>query len=282
MSFRRFRPEIWSAQLLVALRKTLIYAGPSVVNRNYEGEIQAKGDKVRVTSISRPTVGDYVPGTPLVRETLTDAQRTLEITQAKYFDFEIDDVDKAQAAGPIMPQAMNEAAYALADVVDQYVASLYTQASAANALGTISVTTGTPTDAYDKVLVPLKVKLDEANVPTAGRYVVVPSWFHGRLLLDGRFIKADESGDTSALRNGQVGRAAGFDILMSNNVPIVTGDDYAVTAGTQAAISFAEQINQTEAFRPEAAFSDAVKGLTLYGAKVMRPEALATAIVSQT
>lgn len=282
MSFQRFRPEIWSAQFLVALRKTLIYAGPSVVNRNYEGEIKQKGDKVRVTSISRPTVGDYVPGTPLVRETLTDAQRSLEITQAKYFDFEIDDVDKAQAAGPIMPAAMNEAAYAMADVADQYVASLYTQANAANALGTIAVPAANPDYAYEKVLVPLKVALDQANVPTEGRYVVLPSWLHGRLLLDDRFIKVNESGTSEGLRNGMVGRAAGFDILMSNNCPLVTGDDYAVTAGTPVAISFAEQISQTEAFRPEAAFSDAVKGLTLYGAKVMRPEALATAVVSQT
>jgi hypothetical protein len=223
-----------------------------------------------------------VPGTPLVRETLTDAQRSLEITQAKYFDFEIDDVDKAQAAGPIMPAAMSEAAYAMADVADQYVASLYTQANAANALGTIAVPTSNPDYAYEKILVPLKVALDQSNVPTEGRYCVVPSWLHGRLLLDDRFIKVNESGTSEGLRNGAVGRAAGFDILMSNNCPLVTGDDYAVTAGTPAAISFAEQVNQTEAFRPENAFSDAVKGLTLYGAKVMRPECLATAIASQT
>lgn len=283
MAIIRFRPEIWSANLLVALRKALVFAGPGIVNRDYEGEIAEAGDTVRITSISDPTIGTYVPNqTTITPEELTDAQRTLIVDQAKYFAFKVDDVDARQARGNVIPEAISRAAYKLADVVDQYVAGLYTGVATANALGTISVTAGTPTDAYDKVLVPLKVKLDEANVPTADRYVVVPPWLHGRLLLDGRFIKLNESGDGQALRNGMVGRAAGFDILVSNNCINVTGDDYIVQAGTPMAISFAEQINKTEAYRPEGGFSDAIKGLALYGAKLVRPEAIATAAASQT
>lgn len=283
MSITRFRPEIWSAQLLVALRKALVYAGPSVVNRDYEGEIQQAGDTVRITSIGRPTVGTYVPNSTVITpEELTDAQRTLVIDQAKYFAFKVDDVDARQAKGNVIPQAMSEAAYALADVIDQYVASLYTQVAAANALGTIAVTAATPTDFYDLVLVPLKVRLDEANVPADGRWIVVPPWLEGRALRDNRFVRVNESGSDTALRNGQVARAAGFDIMLSNNAPLVTGDDYAVLAGRNSAISFAEQINKTVAYRPEASFADAVKGLTLYGAKVIRPESIASAVVSQT
>ncbi|MFF4417086.1 P22 phage major capsid protein family protein [Streptosporangium sp. NPDC001559] len=284
MAIIRFRPEIWSANLLVALRKALVFAGPGIVNRDYEGEIAEAGDTVRITSISDPTIGTYVPNqTTITPEELTDAQRTLVVDQAKYFAFKVDDVDARQARGNVIPEAISRAAYKLADVVDQYVAGLYTGVATANALGTISVAAGTPTDAYDKVLVPLKVKLDEANVPTADRYVVVPPWLHGRLLLDGRFIKLNESGDNGqALRNGMVGRAAGFDILVSNNCINVTGDDYIVQAGTPMAISFAEQINKTEAYRPEGGFSDAIKGLALYGAKLVRPEAIATAAASQT
>lgn len=283
MAITRFRPEIWSANLLVGLRKALVYAGPGVVNRDYEGEIREAGDTVRITSIGDPTIGTYsANSTVITPEELADAQRTLVVDQAKYWAFYVDDVDARQAKGNVIPEAMSRAAYKLADVVDQYVAGFYTGVAAANAVGTVAVPTATPTAFYDSILVPLKVKLDEANVPTEGRYCIVPPWLHGRALRDDRFVRADASGTTEALRNGFVGRAAGFDVLMSNNSINVTGDDYVVQAGVDMAISFAEQISKTEAYRPEAKFADAVKGLALYGAKLVRPEAMATAIASQT
>ncbi|MBP2331234.1 hypothetical protein JOF56_011619 [Kibdelosporangium banguiense] len=282
MAYDRMVPEIWSAALLRALRKALVFAQPGVINRNWEGEIKQRGDTVRINSVGRPTVRKYVKGTPLVREQLTDAQRVLQITEQDYYDFEVEDINQAQAQGDIVTESMNEAAYAMADNVDKFIASLYTQANAANNIGTVAVPVATPTDFYDKVLVPLSVKLDEANVPTEGRYCIAPPWLHGRGLLDPRFIKVNESGTEQGLRNGTVGRAAGFDIMKSNNCINSTGDDYVVQAGTSAAITFAEQINKTEPFRPHDSFSDAVKGLAVYGAKVIRPECLAVATVSQT
>jgi N4-gp56 family major capsid protein len=282
VSIKLFKPEIWSANLLVAARKELVYAGPSVVNHDYEGEIADFGDTVRITSISRPTIGTYVPNvTVITPEQITDAQRTLTIDQAKYFAFSVDDVDARQARANVIPQAMSEAAYGVADTIDQYVASFYTQIQSANALGSITVNSATtPTDAYDKVLVPLKIKLDRANVPKQGRYVIITPEMHGCLLRDGRFIKVNESGSAEALRNGMVGRAAGFDIALSNNAPNTTGSEYAITAGVQSAISVAFQIAKTEAYRPQSAFSDAIKGLNLYGAKVLRPDFLASALVT--
>ena len=288
MSITRFRPEIWSAQLLVALRKKLVYAGPGVVNRDYEGDIQQAGDTVRITSVSDPTIGTYSPNSTVITpEELTDAQRTLVVDQAKYFAFYVDDVDKRQAKGDVMPEAMRRAAYKLADVVDQYVAALYTGASAANVLNSgsaITLTTvGTTAvqDLWNKVIIPLQVKLDEANVPTEGRYMAIPSWAHGYLQLDDRFVKVNESGTSEGLRNGVVGRGAGFDFLKTNNAPNPSGSDFIFTAGTDMAISYAEQINKTEAYRPESKFADAVKGLMLYGAKLIRPEGLAYAKVTR-
>jgi hypothetical protein len=285
VSIQNFIPEVWAAQLLTSLKNALVYAGPTVVNRDYEGEIANQGDTVRIVSISRPTVQTYVKGVTTINpEQLTDAQRALVIDQAKYFAFEVDDIDMRQArdGGALMDEAAQEAAYALRDVADQYVESLSTGVDAENALGTISVPAATPTAAYDSILVPLKVALDVANVPTEGRYVVVPPWLHGRLLRDDRFVKVDASGTSEGLRNGQVGRAAGFDILVSNNAPKITGDDWRVLAGHPMAISYAEQINKVEAYRPEDSFSDALKGLHLYGAKLVRPSAIATAIASET
>lgn len=283
MSINNFKPQIWSARLLVAWRKSLVYGSPMVVNKDYEGEIAEAGDVVKITSISDPTISDYVPNSTVITpEELTDAQRNLVIDQSKYWAFKVDDVDKRQAKGNVMPEAMSRAAYRLRDVADQYIAGLYTGVAAGNNLGTISVVAATPTDAYDDVLVPLKVTLDEADAPTEGRYCVVPPWFTGRLLRDDRFISADKAGTTDALRNGFVGRAAGFNIMQSNNTPNPTGDDNVIQAGVNAAISFAEQINKTEAYRPESSFSDAVKGLALYGAKLIRPDGIAVATASQT
>lgn len=281
MAIIRFRPEIWSANLLVALRKNLVYAGPGVINRDYEGDIQNAGDTVRITSVSDPTISTYNANTTSISpEELTDAQRTLVVDQCKYFAFFVDDVDQRQALGNVIPEAMDRAAYKIADIVDQYVAGFYTGAQAANVIGStgspINVFT-TPTDAYDKVLVPLRTAMSRANVPTQGRYIVISPEFHAKLLLDNRFIKVNESGTETGLRNGMVGRAAGFDILESNNVPNPTGNVHAVQCGNSTALSFAEQINKTEAYRPPDKFADAVKGLVLYGAKLLRPDSIGVA-----
>lgn len=280
MSINHFKPQIWSKVLLAALQKALVYGGPGVVNRDYEGEISAAGDTVHISSIGDPSVGDYTPNSDINWEELDDAGQSLVIDQAKYVAFKVDDIDKRQAAGDFQGFVEKRMNYKLADAADQYIASLYTGVAAANNLGDITVAATTPTDAYDKVLVPLKVALDEANVPTPGRYVVVPPWLHGRLLLDSRFIKVNESGTSEGLRNGHVGTAAGFDILISNNTPVVTTNTNAVMAGTPDAISFADQIVQMEALRLQNTFADGVRALHVYGGKLVRPEGIATASVA--
>jgi N4-gp56 family major capsid protein len=284
VSILNFRPEIWSANLLVALRKNLVYR--SLTNSDYEGEITQAGDTVRITSVGRPTIGTYVPNQTVISpEQVQDSQRTLVVDQSKYFAFQVDDVDQRQARGNVIPQSVNEAAYGFADVIDQYIASLYTGAQTANVIASsgspVSIATATnPNDAYNKVLVPLRTALTKANVPMAGRLVVVSPDLVGALLEDSRFVKVNESGTEEGLRNGIVGRAAGFDILESNNVPVPTGGVQTIIAGNSTAITFAEQINQIEAYRPQSSFSDAVKGLVLYGAKLVRPDAIATAYVA--
>lgn len=283
MSLINFRPEIWSANLLVATRKKLVYG--DCINRDWEGEITAAGDTVRITSIGRPTINTYVPNvTNIVPEQVNDSQRTLIVDQSKYFAFAVDDVDARQAKGNVIPQSMDEAAYGFADIIDQFIANtMYTGIQTANQLGSISVAALTkPSDVYDKVLVPLKVQMDLANIPTEGRWVNLRPEAHGALLRDARFVKVNESGTSEGLRNGMVGRAAGFDIRLTNNAPNTSGSEYVTIAGTNAAYTFAEQINQVEAYRPQSSFSDAVKGLVLYGGKLVRPDFLASALVTVT
>ena len=281
MAVTKFLPEVWSATLLSILEKSLVYAGAPCVNRNYEGDIANYGDTVHIVSVADPTISTYTKDTDLTVQVLTDSEQLLTIDQAKAFAFEIDDIDMRQvrSGGALMTEAAQRAAFGLRDVTDQYVAGLMKAGvNASNALGAITVST-TATDAYDKVLVPLAQKLDEANVPTEGRFVVVPPAFYAKLRLDGRFIKANESG-RSALHNGDVGDAAGFQILTSNNAPAGATTGKMVIAGSNIATSFAEQISKVEAFRPEKRFADALKGLHLYGAKVVRDTALASADVT--
>lgn len=286
MSIRNFVPTIWSANVETALRKQLVYGGPVVANRNYEGEIRSAGDTVKITSVGRPTIQDYVPGSTAINpEPLNTGQRVFQVDQAKYFAFEVDDVDAAQAAGDFMPAATSEAGYGMSDMIDRYVAGLHTQIPGSGISVSLDLT---PTDwrteaakAYDDVLVALSVKLDEQDVPEEGRYAVVPPWFYGLLRRDGRFIEADKSANAGALRTGMVGDAAGLTILRSNNTPNPTGSDFVITAGTSAAITFASQITEIEAYRPESSFSDAVKGLQVYGAKVARPDCIVKATVTR-
>lgn len=274
-----FIPEIWSAEILSSLKKAQVFAQAGVVNRNYEGDIANVGDTVRIRSISRPTISSYTKGGTLTYESLTDAQRALLIDQAKSFSFVVDDIDTAQQPGGALEEATVEAAYGLRDLADQYVAGLYTGAQTANQIGTVSVTTAAL--AYTQ-LRKLAVKLDEANVPREGRWCIVPPWYHGLLLEEDKFVRVDASGTDSALRNGIVGRALGFDVMMSNNVVLVTGDDYAVMAGYSGAITFAEQIVEVESLRLQTTFGNAVRGLHVYGAKVVRPDGLATVVASIT
>lgn len=284
MTLNTFIPQIWSARLLENLNKALVYGQAGIVNRDYEGEISAEGNTVKIHSIGRVSVGTYTKNANMsAPETLTDAELTLLIDQSKYFNFQIDDVDAAQIKPKVMDAAMREAAYALADVTDQFIAALYTGISAGNWIGdddAPKADLGTAGQPY-KYLVDLGVLLDEDNIPSAGRWIVVPPWFHGLLLQDSKFVAGGGTQAESTVRNGMIGTAAGFTILKSNNVPNTAGDKYKIIAGHSMAWSYAEQINSVEAYRPELRFADAVKGLHLYGAKIVRPTALAMLVANR-
>lgn len=274
MSLTNFIPAVWSARLLQNLHTAHVFG--QVVNRDYEGEITGYGDQVKINNVGAVTVGDYTKNTNIGDpETLTDAQRILLIDQSKYFNFQVDDIDKAQQNPKVMDEAMREAAYALNNVSDKFLAGFYVDALAANLIGN-DTTPVVPTkaDAYD-YFVDLGTKLDEADVPADGRFAVIPPWYHGMLRKDDRFVGTGGNMAEALLRGGLIGEAAGFAIYLSNNVANTSGAKYKIMAGTRQAISFAEQIVSVEAYRPEKRFADAVKGLHVYGGKVVRPACLA-------
>ena len=279
MALTTFIPELWNARLLNALDKAHVFAG--LVNRDYEGDIKKQGDTVHINTIGEVTIGTYTKDTDFTSgpQALTATDSTLVINQAKYFNFAVDDIDTAQAAGDIMDKAMQRAAYGLADAADKYLADQLAAAittANGNQVGTTAVAL-TKENVYENI-VKMKTILDKANVPTTGRWLVIPPEMVALILQDDRFVKTGGTKAEDTLANGWVARAVGFDIYESNNCNSTTASStttYTITAGDEGACTYAEQITSTEAYRPEKRFADAVKGLHLYGAKVVDPKRLA-------
>lgn len=278
-----FIPTVWAARLLVALDKALVYGQPGVVNRDYEGEIREAGNTVKIASIGDVTIDDYTKDTDISDpESLTDAEQSLLIDQQKYFNFFVDSVNRAQQNVNVLDEAMRRSAWGLRDVADSFLAGIMSAAvPAGNTIGS----TGTPevptsATAYE-YLVDLGVLLDQSNVPTEGRFCVVPSWFHGMMLKDARFVSAGTAKTDAVLQNGEVGEAAGFRLLKSNNVPNTSGAKYKIIAGHSIATAYAEQILDLVTYKPEKRFGDAVKGLHVYGGKVVRATGLAMLIADK-
>jgi N4-gp56 family major capsid protein len=278
MAIANFIPELWTAKILVALRKKAV-AG-QLVNRDYEGEIKRAGNTVNITSINDVTIGTYTEHTDITFEDIDDATRALVIDQQRYFAFEIDDIERAQSVngGAVMNQALDNATYQLRDIADAFLLDAMNDAiqGTGNDLGTVAIHT-TAKNLYDS-FVDLAVTLDVDNVPEEGRWAVVSPSLHGRLLKLDTFITPGDQAAPAARLNGYIGSIAGLDIYKSNNLPAVT--DAAATgglaiAGHSMATTFAEQITSVEAVRLEKRFADGLKGLHVYGAKVVRPTALA-------
>jgi len=262
MTVRNFVPKVWSTRLLAHLDKNLVYG--DIVNKEYEGEIKDHGDSVKINQIGDVTIKDYA-GTVDDPEELTASQVNLDIDKAKYFNFQVKDIDTAQANVNILDGGTQRAGYGLGDKIDQDIAALVAQADIDGGSHELTVE-----NAYDTI-VDLGVKLDENNVNRTDRFIVLPPFVLGLLAKDPRFTK-----DYSVLANGVVEGAyvGGFEVRMSNNVPKAT-KYFNVMAGSKSAVAFAGQVSQIEGYRPEKAFSDAVKGLYVYGAKVIQPKALA-------
>lgn len=288
MSITNFIPTVWAADILKALDTLLVYAAPSIINTDYEGEISAAGDSVRITTLGDVTVKTYTKNSDMdPPEELTDAELTMIIDQSKYFNFQIDDIDRRQALPGLREEAARRAAYGLRKVMDGFIAAKYTEAGVTAGLGddTTPLTgfTATNTKMHD-TLVDIGTKLDDTDTPEDGRFAVLPPWAVGYLEKDPRYSSFGTSQNRITLENGMtmnanglVGRAAGFDIYKSNQVPNTASAKYKIIAGHPDAWSRAQQILETEAYRPERRFADALKGLHVYGAKVIRPAQLAVA-----
>lgn len=303
MSLNNFIPELWSDTILAALRKNLVYG--ALFNSDYQGQINQMGDTVRINAIGDITISNYTKDTDInPPQSLTDAQTMLTISQAQYYNFEVDDVDAAQAHPEVMTEAMSWAAYKLALTMDSYFAGFYTDAITSNLIGSsgspvtpvvaTQTNVGGGTTVYDYLVV-LNQYLTQQGVPKTGRWCVIPAWVTTYLTQDIRFTSFNTADARLTITTGKLdasagmasdaylGKIQGMDVYESLNAPHlsgtvgIAGSTDVVLAGHSMALSKAEGLNKTEAYRPPYRFADAVKGLALYGAKTVRPSAIAAA-----
>lgn len=267
MAITNFIPTVWSENLYQALDKK--YVAVANCNREFEGDIAAKGSVVKICGVGDITVGDYTKNVDMNDpQMLSDTVRELTIDQAKYFNFQIDDVDRAQSTPKLMDAAMAVAASSLADAADKYIYALCT-ANASEEYETVNINS-----ILDTIL-RARQKLSENNVTDFSNVVLEISPAVATVLLRSK-LELDTN-NSEAISSGYIGSFAGCQIFVSNNIP-TTRDGFSFYSHcilrTKRAVAFAEQLSEVEAYRPEKRFADAVKGLHLYGAEIVYPSEL--------
>lgn len=266
MAITNFIPTVWSETLAKELDKQ--YIAVKNCNRQFEGSIKGIGDRVKINSIGSVNIFDYKKNTDMsTPQTLDDSTVTLTIDRAKAFNFQIDDIDKTQANASLLRAAMGEAADAIADEADAYIYGLYTEIAAANTITKTSMTWENVVD----LLIEAREKLLSNNVNSNTDTVLEVSPAVAAMILKAKILQSSANED--AISNGYIGSFVGFDIYVSNNIKNDQGS-YKCFARTKRAIAYADQVNLVEAYRPEKRFADAVKGLHLYGAKIVYPKEL--------
>ena len=331
-----FSPVIYSKKVQKAFRKASVV--DAVTNTDYSGEIAQFGDSVKIIKEPDITITNYERGTALSTQDLTDADFTMIVDQANYFQFAIDDIEEAHSHVSFQDLASDRAGYKLRDSFDAevlgYLSGWKTPSSWArrSASGDVNGTKADSTAGNDELLAanklditdfggseassaaevtsipiaagggaggitsPLAImnriarQMDVANVDTDGRWLIIDPVFAEVLMDESSKLINSDFGGGDEMRNGKLpGTIRGFSIYKSNNLPYLgTGAGTAAAAGSEAnfgvlvaghgsAVATAEQIAKTETFRSQTTFADVVRGMQLYGRKILRPEALFTA-----
>ena len=274
MALANFVPIVWNSQMLLDFHQAAVAA--NLVNREYEGDARS-GNTVRVNTAGAVTIKDYKAGLIYDNETtpaliprttapdaVTSTKADLLIDQEKSFDFLIDDIDRAQAAGSLEAYTRS-AAEGMAEDADKFILSAISTTN--THLTAAAISTGDA--AFDKIG-DIKKALDKAKVPTSNRVAVINAEYASVLLkASSRLTSVDQSGSPAGLRDGYIGRLLGIDIYQSENTPNVAKPQ--VIAWYKPSFSFVSQIEKTEALRHDDSFSDRLRGLHVYGAKAFRP-----------
>lgn len=263
MSPTNFIPEVWSANILERYVAMCVFA--ALLNRVYEGDA-TKGNTVHIPGVVAPAVKDYKNnGRTTSADAITDTGVDILIDQEKNFDFYVDDIDAAQSNSTLMPLYTEAAGDSMAIDADQFCANLLVN-NATVLPWTADPTTGD--EAFNVIRDAAKV-MNKASVPADLRVAVINPEFEGLLVgADSKLTAFNTSGDTDGLRNATVGNLLNFRVVRSTNLPEV--DSPQAVFFHQRAAAFISQIDQIEGMRAQDKFADRVRGLHVYGAKVIK------------
>lgn len=281
MALDNIQQEVWAARLIMELEANSVYQG--LANRNWEPDAN-DAKKVHITSITTdPTVGSYTKDTNITApQVLDDTDTELLLDQQKYFHLYVDDIDRVQSQPNVMGEYLRKAAIAIAQTKDTYCSTTILNAAVKSG-NQKEVTIPASNPNYDTIgkaflehVIDIQEEMDEANAPmSAQRFgVITPYW---RKVLNRYFLENDDNYqpnvNEATLRMGFMGTLYGFMLLVSNRSPQVESQDTCqfLTSDTW---TYADQIMNIEGYRPELRFGDAVKGLYVYGAKVIYDDLL--------
>ncbi len=263
MAITNFIPTIWSQTLFEELQNN--YVGVKLSSREFEGEIKSQGDRVKINGLGPVNVFDYTKNANMPDpQVLSDTTRTLVIDQAKGFNFYIDSIDDVQSSPKLIQGAMKRAADALSDEADKYIYSLYDEEV------TEIVAPDLTRDNIINALSLVRRQLMENNVPNSAKISLEIPPAIEQVLVSANVLT--DTNNSEVLSRGYVGKMLGFDIYVTNNIQMSDDGLYRCIARTERAIAFAEQINSIKPYVPERRNGTAVKGLHLYGAKIVYPK----------
>jgi len=279
MSYKNFIPNVWNEQINRDLERLCVFAEDCY--RKYEGTVKRKGESVTILGIGKPTIKsmgkDTQYGNIDSAETIETSSIVMPIEQVAYYNYEVGDIDKAQAVDGLEGALQAETSEGLANTVDKYIAGVIgDEAKSADVIKVVAGTAGAGEinvlDLFDQ----MQEKLIENDVADGTEVIITidPKTFT-------KFRKEYRSNDTDnskILKNGRVYLYNGMKIKVSNNCAKKSSfgghNCVVICARTKRAVAFVKPLTHSEAYRPEQKFSDAVKGFILYDAKVVRPKEL--------
>ena len=293
-----FLPSIYSRKVLNFFRKSSVVE--AITNTDYAGEISAYGDSVKIIKEPVISVSDYTRATDTTVTRLTDQELTLVVDSAKAFKFIVDDIETNMSHINFKEVATSSAAYALRDSYDAAViATMFSGVSSSSPdhiLGSDSATDlaagtfdgtgnldiGFGSSEHDPIDVMARMArlLDEQNVPEEGRWFVAgPDFYEVLGQASSKLLSVDFNAGQGSIRNGLVssGKLRGFEMYKSNNIASTSNAAGKCLGGHISSTATAQTIISTETLRDPSSFGDIVRGLHVYGAKVLRPEALVSA-----
>lgn len=269
MAVANFKKQVWSSKIQHQLET--ITSLKDHCDFEFEGEVK-QAERIKILGVVRPTIRTYVPGTALVREGKNDNAQYMDIDQFRYFDFEVDDVEKAQSQKGLIEALSKEATLGLSEEADAYVASLVVK-DKANLNSADSTDISTVTDGGISLIEGGFAKLYGNNCKPSDTFhlEITPEWY---TILRPEIITLDTN-NSEIIKKGYVGKYGNALISIENMLGTWndgTRDCKLAMLRTNKAIAFAGQIDKVEAYRPQDAFSDAIKGLYVFGSKIVRPE----------